>query len=149
ALASGGIIILITAAGGAFGGMLQQTGVAGLFRDLPAAAPPVVIGLAFLIHTTIRRAHGSWTAAMLTSAGIITGLTAKSQLGFHRVYLALAIGCGAKPIMWMNDSGFWVITKMSGMTEAEGLKYATPMVAFMGVVGLVILLIGVTWFPMA
>lgn len=149
ALASGGIIILITAAGGAFGGMLQQTGVAGLFRDLPAAAPPVVVILAFLITTTIRTAQGSATVAMITSAGILSGLAASSQLGFHPVYLALAIGCGAKPIMWMNDSGFWVITKMSGMTEAEGLKFATPMVAFMGVVGLVILLIGVTWFPMA
>jgi GntP family gluconate:H+ symporter len=61
--------------------------------------------------------------------------------------LALAIGCGSKPIAWMNDSGFWVITKMSGMTESEGLKYVTPMTASMGVVGLIVTLIGVKLFP--
>jgi GntP family gluconate:H+ symporter len=48
----------------------------------------------------------------------------------------------------MNDSGFWVITRMSGMTEGEGLKYITPMTALMGVVGLVVVMIGVTVWPM-
>ena len=84
--------------------------------------------------------------AMITAVGILSGLA--ETLSFHPVYLALAIGCGSKPIGWMNDSGFWVITKMSGMTEREGLKYVTPMTAMMGVVGLVAVLIGVTLFPM-
>ncbi|MEZ6064695.1 MAG: hypothetical protein R3B90_03070 [Planctomycetaceae bacterium] len=48
----------------------------------------------------------------------------------------------------MNDSGFWVITRMSGMTEGEGLKYVSPMTAGMGVVGLLAVLVGVTIWPM-
>ncbi|MFQ5731978.1 MAG: GntP family permease, partial [Planctomycetaceae bacterium] len=60
-LAGGGVIILITAAGGAFGAVLQQTGVSGLIRNLPAASPPAIIGLAFLITTAIRTAQGSAT----------------------------------------------------------------------------------------
>jgi GntP family gluconate:H+ symporter len=147
-LASGGVIILITAAGGAFGTVLQQTGVAGLIRDLPLASPAAVCGLAFLITAAIRTAQGSATVAMITAVGILSGLATGGDLGFHPVYLALAIGCGSKPIGWMNDSGFWVITKMSGMTEAEGLKYVTPMTAMMGVVGLVVTMIGVTFFPL-
>jgi GntP family gluconate:H+ symporter len=148
-LAGGGVIILITAAGGAFGTVLQQTGVSGLIRDLPAASPAAICSLAFLITAAIRTAQGSATVAMITAVGILSGLATGGNLGFHPVYLALAIGCGSKPIGWMNDSGFWVITKMSGMTEAEGLKYVTPMTSCMGVVGLVVTLIGVTFFPLA
>jgi gluconate:H+ symporter, GntP family len=148
ALAGGGVIILITAGGGAFGTVLQQTGVAGLIRDLPQASPLLVVALAFLITTAIRTAQGSATVAMITAVGVLGGLaTTGDGLGFHPVYLALAIGCGSKPIAWMNDSGFWVICKMSGMTEAETLKYVTPMTALMGLVGLAVTLVGVTLWP--
>jgi len=148
ALAGGGVIILITAAGGAFGSVLQQTGVASLIGDLPESSPLVIVAMAFLITAAIRTAQGSATVAMITSVGILSGIATAEQLGFHPVYLALAIGCGSKPIGWMNDSGFWVITKMSGMTEGEGLKYVTPMTSLMGVVGLIVVMIGVTLFPM-
>ena len=142
ALASGGVIILITAAGGAFGGMMQQTNIAGLIEQLPTGSPVAVIGLAFLITMAIRTAQGSATVAMITSVGILSGLAQSSTLGCHPVFLALAIGCGSKPIAWMNDSGFWVICKMSGMTEAEGLRYVAPMSIVMGVAGLVATMVG-------
>jgi gluconate:H+ symporter, GntP family len=148
-LASGGIIILITSAGGAFGGALQETGVARLIKDLPQSSPAMICTLAFLITTAVRTAQGSATVAMITAVGILAGLATSGQLGFHPVWLALAIGCGSKPVAWMNDSGFWVITQMSGMTEAEGLKYVTPMTTMMGVVGLVVVVIGVTVLPMS
>lgn len=148
ALAGGGIIILITSAGGAFGKTLQETGVANLISDLPDVSPAMIITLAFLITTAIRTAQGSATVAMMTAVGILGGLADSGNLPFHPVYLACAIGCGSKPIAWMNDSGFWVITRMSGMTEAEGLKFITPMTALMGLVGLIVTIIGATLFPM-
>ena len=144
-LAGAGVIILITAAGGAFGAVLQQTGVANLVGELSTTEPTIVVSLAFLITTAIRTAQGSATVAMITAVGILAGVA--GQLSFHPVYLALAIGCGSKPLSWMNDSGFWVITRMSGMTEAEGLRFVTPMTALMGVVGLVVVMIGVTVLP--
>ena len=69
---------------------------------------------------------------MLTSIGIIAPLLNQVELGFHPVYLALAIGCGSKPGPWMNDSGFWVISKMSGMKEGETLKTFSVMLTLMG-----------------
>lgn len=149
ALAGAGVIILITAAGGAFGAMLRQTGVAGLVRELSITSPAGVITLAFLITTAIRTAQGSATVAMITSVGILSGIAASGSLGFDPLYLALAIGCGSKPIAWMNDSGFWVISKMSGMTEAETLKYVTPLTTLMGLAGLAATIVGVSLFPMA
>ena len=141
------MIILITAAGGAFGAVLRQTGVASLIREFPETSPAMLCTLAFLITTAIRTAQGSASVAMITAAGILSGVARDSDLGFHPVYLALAIGCGSKPVAWMNDSGFWVITRMSGMTEAEGLKYITPMTTTMGVVGLLVTLCGLTLWP--
>ena len=61
----------------------------------------------------------------------------------------LAIGCGSKPVMWMNDSGFWIIGKMSGLTEGETLKTATVMMAIMGIVGLGVTMLGAWLVPLA
>jgi GntP family gluconate:H+ symporter len=148
ALESAGMIILITAAGGAFGTTLQQSGVADLIQELPRTSPAMICTLAFLVTTAVRTAQGSATVAMITAVGILSGLARSGELGFHPVYLALSIGCGSKPLAWMNDSGFWVITRMTGMTEVEGLKYITPMTALMGVLGLVLVVVGVTLWPM-
>lgn len=146
ALASGGVIILITAAGGAFGTMLKETGIGERIAEAsPTESPLLMLPIAFGITTLVRTAQGSATVAMITAAGILAGLPTE---GFHRVYLALAIGCGSKPFAWMNDSGFWVICKMSGMTEGETLKTLSPMTALMGLVGLVVTMLGAMLFPM-
>ncbi len=147
ALASAGVIILITAAGGAFGSVLRETGIEDLIHSLPTSSPIMLCVFGFLVTAAIRTAQGSATVAMITAAGIMSGIAQSGDLSFHPVYLAAAIGCGSKPVSWMNDSGFWVITRMSGMTETEGLKFIAPMTTSMGCVGLIFVLIGVTVLP--
>ncbi len=141
ALSSGGLIILITAGGGAFGTVLQQTGIAERIADIAQAYNIAILPLAFFVTTLIRVAQGSATVAMITTVGIVGGLATPEQLGFHPVYVALAIGCGSKPYPWMNDSGFWVICKMSGLTEKEMLKTFSLMISLMGLLGLVVTMI--------
>lgn len=148
ALAGGGLIILITAAGGAFGGILQQTGIGHRIQDLASAYRIPVLPLAFGVTALVRTAQGSATVAMITAVGILGGLANAEQLGFNPLYLALAIGCGSKPIPWMNDSGFWVICKMSGMTEMETLKTTSTMMTLMGVAGLLVTMIFAHIFPL-
>jgi GntP family gluconate:H+ symporter len=148
AVASAGTIILITAAGGAFGGALKQTGVAELIGRPDADSATIYLLLGFFITAAIRTAQGSATVAMITAVGILGPLAASGELGCHPVYLAVAIGCGSKPVAWMNDSGFWVICKMSGMTEAEGLKSVTPLSIIMGLAGLAATLLGAWLFPL-
>ncbi len=149
ALASGGTIILITAAGGAFGAMLRQAGIATVIGQLVQGGSGVsVLVIAFLVTAAIRTLQGSATVAMITSAGLLQDLALGDTLPFHPVYLALAIGAGSKPISWMTDSGFWVICKMSGMTESEGLRTVTPMMTAMGVVALLFTILGASLFPM-
>jgi GntP family gluconate:H+ symporter len=148
ALTGAGVIILITSAGGAFGTAIGQTGVATLIGQLPAQSMAAQLSLAFIITVAIRTAQGSATVAMITAAGIFAPVAASGNLTYHPVWLALAIGCGSKAIAWMNDSGFWVITQMSGMTEAEGLKYVTPMMIVMALVGWAVVLAGAALFPL-
>jgi len=149
ALASGGVIILITGAGGAFGAAVRQSGVADEIAQLTSGLPPLwVLPVAFVVTTMIRTAQGSATVAMITAVSVLDHFAEPGLLPFHPVYLAMAIGCGSKPIAWMADSGFWVICKMSGMTEAQGLQTITPLSVVMGVSGLFATLIGAWLFPL-
>ncbi len=153
ALASGGVIILITSAGGGFGGVLRQTAIAPRIEELARASGMLhslwLLPMAFGVTTLVRTAQGSATVAMITAVSILASFANDpAAMGFHPVYIALAIGCGSKPIAWMNDSGFWVICKMSGMTDVEGLKLVTPMSAAMGVVGLAAVVLGAWLFPL-
>jgi GntP family gluconate:H+ symporter len=148
ALSSGGIIILITAAGGTFGHVLRQTGIAFTIQDMMPAAQSSLIPLSFFICMVIRTAQGSATVAMITAIGIISPIITAQEFTYHPLYIALAIGCGSKPISWMNDSGFWVISKMSGLTEKEMLKTNTIMGIIMATTGLIICMLGARFLPL-
>jgi gluconate:H+ symporter, GntP family len=148
ALSSAGVMVLIISAGGAFGQMVSQTNIAAELRDKMPAAKLALLPLAFLLTCAIRTAQGSAIVSMVTAVGVVAPIAAAGSLGFHPVYLALAIGCGSKPIAWMNDAGFWIIGQMSGMTEGETLKSVSVMMTIMGVVGLLATIAGAWLFPM-
>lgn len=145
ALLSGGLVILITAAGGAFGAMLKVTNVAVdiklLFQDSNAVGLTSLF-LAFGMAALLKVAQGSSTTAMITVSGMMAsfGLT-QADLGFNLVYICTAIGAGSCIGSWMNDSGFWIVAKMSGLSETEALKTWTPLLAMLGVVSLVMTII--------
>lgn len=146
-LQSAGLIILIVSMGGAFGGILQQTGIGVRIQELATDYQIGLIPLAFFATAIMRTAQGSATVAMITGVGIIGGIAEMGTLPFHPVYLALAIGCGSKPFPWMNDSGFWVVSKMSGMTEIETIRTLSFALSIMGFVGLFFILIFSKLFP--
>lgn len=137
-LETAGMIILITSAGGAFGMMLRNAGVGEAIQHLVAGKNVNLIFLCWLVATVIRVAQGSATVAMLTTAAMMSPLLAAAPLPYHPVYIFLAIGFGAMMMSWMNDSGFWVVCKLSGFTERETLKTWTVMATVNGVTGLVV-----------
>jgi len=147
-LQSAGVIILITCMGGAFGGSLQQTGIGVYLQELSTEYHIAILPMTFFITSLLRTAQGSATVAMITSVGIIGGMVHVGTLDFHPVYLALMIGCGSKPFPWMNDSGFWVVCKMSGMTEKETLKTFSTVLSIMGIIGMLVILVLAKLFPM-
>lgn len=148
ALMSGGAIILITAAGGTFGGMLQQSGISARIAGLTKDYQMALIPLAFLVAAVVRTAQGSATVAVITSAGILSGMATHGHLAYHPLYLGLAIGCGSKLVPWMNDAGFWLVCKISNLTEREALRTIAPMQAIMGIAGLIGVLIAARLLPL-
>ncbi len=109
---------------------------------------PVVI--AFGVAVCIKFAQGSGTVSMITTAAMFAamGLTSES-LGCHLVYLAMAIGSGSLVGDWMNNSGFWIFSKMSVLTETETLKTWTILTAALGSTGLAFTVIFAKLLPLA
>jgi len=155
-LMSGGMIILITAAGGAFGAMLKAAQIGPAIENLfkSSSSQPtgglMLLGLGAFIASMIKIAQGSCTVAMITASAMIAAmLTSTETLGYHPAYLATAIGGGSLIGSWMNDSGFWIFVKMTGLTEAEGLKSWTPLLAIVGFTAIVVSFLLAMILPMA
>ena len=145
-LMSAGVIILITAAGGAFGATLQaaQVGPAiqGLFARYGAGSGLIFLCLGFTVASLIKIAQGSSTVAMITTAGMLSAMIGGSGvLPFHPVYVATAISGGSLVGTWMNDSGFWVVSRMGGLTEIETLKSWTPLSAVVGITTMLVTIV--------
>jgi GntP family gluconate:H+ symporter len=153
-LETAGVIILITGAGGAFGSMIKHTGISKTIESIGVQEGGVVamLFMAWVLTAVIRAAQGSATVSMITGssimAPIIYGMMEAGTLGCHPMYFCLVIGFGAFPLSWMNDSGFWVVQRMSGFTEKETLQTWTKLLTLIGVVGLVQVLVFATVLPM-
>lgn len=139
-LMSGGVIILITAGGGAFGAMLQQAQIGGAIEHLfgqslrGAGTGIAYLVMGFAISSVLKVAQGSSTVAMIVGSSMIMAMLGPEvSLGFHPVYLATAIGGGSLVGSWMNDSGFWIFAKMGGLTEVEALKSWSLMLICLGI----------------
>ena len=151
-LMSAGLIILITAAGGAFGAMLkvaeigpaieaafasadamenpiQQADTADTSSSKPPMGGVTLLCLAFGVASLLKFSQGSSTVAMITASAMLAAMIDGQALPYNPVYVAQAIGCGALFGVWMNDSGFWLFCRMGGLTEVEGLKTWTTILA--------------------
>lgn len=140
AISSAGMIVLITAAGGAYGEALRGSGIGDRIKELfvttGSYSGVVILTLAFLSTCLLKTAQGSSTTSMITSAGIFSamGLTGET-LGFNLGYLASAIGMGSCVASWMNDSGFCVFSRSSGVSEVDCLKVWTLGTGLLGCAG--------------
>ena len=137
-----GVIILITSAGGAYGAMLRHSGIGDAITAATEGIEVNYVLLAWCIAAFMKTAQGSSTVAMITASAIMIALLGpEADLPYHPVYILLATGFGAMVVSWMNDSGFWIVSRMSGFSETETLRTWTLALASVGVVGLIQVLI--------
>jgi GntP family gluconate:H+ symporter len=86
---------------------------------------------------------------MITGVGLMSAVIGDgSALDYHPVYIFLAIGFGSITLSWMNDSGFWVVQRLSGFTEKETLKTWSVLLTAISLLGLVITLSGSFLLPL-
>jgi gluconate:H+ symporter, GntP family len=146
-LETAGMIILITSAGGAFGSMIRNAGVGGAVEKLSDSLGLSLIFLSYLMALIFRVAQGSATVAMLTASAIMFPMIGP-DLPYHPVYLFLSIGFASFGMSWMNDSGFWVVSRLSGMTEKETLKSFSVLLTLVSFVGLIVTWLGSILIPL-
>lgn len=122
-LTSAAMIIMITAAGGSFGMVLRDSGIANILGDALSGFN-LGIWLPFIIAAALKTAQGSSTVAIITTASLIAPLM--GALGFEtalaKALAVTSICSGAMVISHVNDSFFWVVTQMSGMSVKTGCK---------------------------
>lgn len=126
-------IILITGAGGMFGGVLRASGIGqSLTSSLSGLGLPLLLQ-AFLIATALRVAQGSATVALTTTAGLIAVQVAEEDLSnFKIALLVFALAAGATVLSHVNDSGFWLVSRFFGMDVKTTLKTWTVMETTLG-----------------
>lgn len=132
-------VILITGAGGMFGGILRTSGIGAALTDVLGDIGVPLILAGFLISSILRVAQGSATVALTTTAGLLApGVEAAGYNGVQLAALVLTVAAGSVVLSHFNDSGFWLISRFFNMDEKTTLKVWTVMQTLMGVIGFAI-----------
>jgi GntP family gluconate:H+ symporter len=148
AMERAGVVVLVIAAGGAFGAALRAADVGAALARVGAGGRGLLL-LGFAAATALRTLQGSATVAMMATAGMVADLARPPALPCDPVWLALAIGCGAKNLAWMNDAGFWIIARTAQLTERQTLRSVSVMNVVMGLAALAAVLLGSYLVPLA
>lgn len=137
-------IILVTGAGGMFGGVLRASGIGDELSALMSDTGMPIVVAAFIIATTFRVAQGSATVALTTTAALIAPMVAAdtSLTQFDLCFIVISIASGATVLSHVNDSGFWLVSRFLEMDEKTTLKTWTALETSIGVVGFIIAYIG-------
>jgi len=120
-------IIIITGCGGAFGQVLQSSGIGDFIKENLSGAKSLGIFLPILIAASFKTAQGSGTVAIITGASLMAPLL--SPLGMDaplaKALVVVALGAGSLMASHVNDSYFWVVTQLSAMNVNQGYKLQT------------------------
>ena len=148
ALQSAGVVMMITGAGGAFGRVITAANVGeilcgGLMQT--SASGIILVVVALIVSVVFRVAQGSGTTAGITTISIVQPLVAAGAC--NPVWVALAALSGSMSFGHVNDSGFWVVTNLSGYKISGGLKTYTAAQGFMSIVVAVVAIAGALIMP--
>jgi len=133
-------IILVTGAGGMFGGVLRASGIgealAGVLSD---TGMPIIVA-AFVISTCLRVAQGSATVALTTTAALLSPVVALAPelSSLDLCLIVISIAGGATVLSHFNDSGFWLVSRLLNMDEKTTLKTWTVMETLLGTIAFAI-----------
>jgi len=146
------VIIMITGAGGALGGVIKATPIADYVKTLIDGNVAFVgvgaLFLAFVIAAVLKTAQGSSTASLVITSTImmplLPSLGLDAMMGtvpIGQMLTVMAIGAGAMVVSHVNDSYFWVVTQFSGMPLTTAYRAQTLATLVQGIVGIVVVAI--------
>lgn len=135
-------VILITGAGGMFGGVLRASGIGdALAETLDGLGLPLIFA-AYVIAVALRVAQGSATVALVTTAGLLApAVTAGGFGAVDTAAITLAAAAGSVFASHVNDSGFWLVGRLMNMDVKTTLKTWTVQQALESLVGFLLVLV--------
>ncbi|WP_409304186.1 GntP family permease [Peribacillus sp. SCS-155] len=139
-------ILLITGAGGAFGGVIKNTGIAEAIQSWSLGdvlSGSLFLLLPFLIAAALKTAQGSSTAALVITSSLIAPMlpTMGIEGAVPLALVVMAIGAGAMTVSHVNDSFFWVVTQFSGMKVTDAYKAQTMATLLQGAVTIIVTMV--------
>jgi len=124
AIEKAGPILIVTAAGGTFGAVIKESGIVNSLGQ-QVAALGLGLFIPYIIAVILKTSQGSSTIAIITAASIVAPLLDSLGLSgdWGKTLAILAMGAGSMMLSHANDSFFWVISKFSGMSSSETMRY--------------------------
>lgn len=132
-------VVLITGAGGMFGGVLRTSGIGdALSETLDGMGLPLIVA-AYVIAVVMRLAQGSATVALVTAAGLMAPAVAAGDFSTGEVAaITVATAAGSVFASHVNDSGFWLVGRLLNMDVATTLRTWTVQQTLESVIGFLI-----------
>jgi gluconate:H+ symporter, GntP family len=130
-----GMVLLVVGGGGGFARVLRDTGIAGAMGDMAGTMNLSPLVYAWLVAAFIRVATGSATVAITTAAGLLAPLVVANP-EINRELLVLSMGFGSLFLSHLNDSGFWLVKEVLGLTVGQTFKTWTALETIIGLAGL-------------
>lgn len=134
-------VVLITGAGGMFGGVLRASGIGDAMADSMSGLGLPLIFAIYVVAVLLRLAQGSATVALVTTAGLFAPAVAAAAGNMNEIQLAcltLAAAAGSVFCSHVNDSGFWLVGRLMGMDVKTTLKTWTVQQGIESVLGFVL-----------
>lgn len=141
-------ILLITGAGGAFGTVIKNTGIADIIQSWDMGSifsGSMFLLVPFLIAAGLKTAQGSSTASLVITSSLIAPMlpTLGIEGAVPLALIVMAVGAGAMTVSHVNDSFFWVVTQFSGMKVTDAYKAQTMATLIQG--GVTIITTMILW----
>ena len=136
-------IVLITGMGGTLGLIMQKIPIED-FINIYSFDFSLVLLIPFFISSIFKTVQGSSTVAIITTSTIMYPLLASLGLDneIDKIWTILSIGVGSMTVSHTNDSYFWIVSEMTGISAKKALKYHTTGTLIQGIAGIVFILIG-------
>ena len=137
-------IVLVTGAGGMFGGVLRASGIGDVLANMLSDTGMPVIVAAFIISSALRVAQGSATVAITTTSALVAPMvSATTGLSeFDLCFIVISIASGATVLAHVNDSGFWLVSRFLEIDTKTMFKTWTVQETLIGLVGFGLSVIG-------
>ena len=136
-------IILITGMGGTLGLIMQKIPIEN-FINIYSFDFSFVLLIPFIIASIFKTVQGSSTVAIITCSTIMYPFLTSFGLDneIDKIWTILSIGVGSMTVSHTNDSYFWIVSEMTGISAKKALKYHTIGTLIQGITGIIFILIG-------